>query len=62
MLAGKLRVLSAGDPDPYPDSIHISFEDGNEDAADEGCTITKAKRRTKKTAIQKAVERLTARR
>ena len=32
MLAGKLRVLSASDPDPYPDSIHISFEDGTEEA------------------------------
>ncbi len=61
MLAGKLRVLSASDPEPYPDSIHISFEDELEDAAkDDSCKVTKAKRRTRKTAIQKAVERLTA--
>ena len=60
MLAGKLRVLSAGDPDPYPDSIHISFEDGPDAKEDESCKVTKAKRRTRKTAIQKAVERLTA--
>ena len=62
LAAGKLRVLSAGDPDPYPDSIHISCEDGAEEAEkdDGSCKVTKAKRRTRKTAIQKAVERLTA--
>lgn len=59
LAAGKLRILSAGDPEPYPDSIRVDLDEGGAD--DEGAEtsfISKSGRKRKnKTAIQKALEK-----
>jgi hypothetical protein len=59
LAAGKLRVLSAGDPEPYPDSIRVDLDDQPDDEGEEAISIGKAgrKRRQGKTAIQKAIEK-----
>lgn len=60
LAAGKLRVLSAADADPYPDSIRVDLDEGGAD--DEGAEtsfVSKASRKRKKTAIQKALEKAT---
>lgn len=58
LAAGKLRVLSAGDPEPYPDSIRVDLDVAPDDDGEEAISIGKAgrKRRRGKTAIQKAIE------
>lgn len=60
MFTGKLRVLSATDPDPYPDSIRVDLEElPPDDDGEESVVIGKAGRRRKgKTAIQKAIEKM----
>lgn len=59
LAAGKLRILSAGDPDPYPDSIRVDFDDAPDDEGEESVIIGKAGRKRKgKTAIQKAIEQM----
>lgn len=60
LAAGRLRVLGANDPDPYPDAITISLDDIEDDDSDEACTVTRGGRRKRKTAIQKAIENLSA--
>lgn len=59
LAAGKLRVLSAGDPEPYPDSIRVDLDDQPDDDGEDAISIGKAgrKRRQGKTAIQKAIEK-----
>lgn len=60
LAAGKLRVLSAGDPEPYPDSIRVDLdESGADDEGAETSFVSKASRKRKKTAIQKALEKAT---
>lgn len=58
LAAGKLRVLSACDPEPYPDSIRVDLDVTPDDDGEEAISIGKAgrKRRRGKTAIQKAIE------
>lgn len=58
LAAGKLRVLSACDPEPYPDSIHICLDELPEDDGEESVSIGKATRKRKgQTAIQRAIQR-----
>lgn len=58
LAAGKLRVLSAGDPEPYPDSIRVDLDDQPDDEGEEAIYIGKAGRKRRgKTAIQKAIEK-----
>ena len=60
LAAGKLRILSAADADPYPDSIRVDLDEGGAD--DEGAEtsfVSKASRKREKTAIQKALEKAT---
>ena len=58
LAAGKLRVLSACEPEPYPDSICVDLDVAPDDDGEEAISIGKAgrKRRRGKTAIQKAIE------
>jgi len=58
LAAGKLRVLSAADPDPYPDSIRVELEALPDDDGVESVSIGKAGRKRKgQTAIQRAIQR-----
>lgn len=57
LAAGKLRVLSACDPEPYPDSIRVDLDVAPDDDGEEAISIGKAgRKRREKTAIQKAIE------
>lgn len=57
LAAGKLRVLSACEPEPYPDSIRVDLDAAPDDDGEEAISIGKAGRmRRGKTAIQKAIE------
>ena len=58
LAAGKLRVLSACDPEPYPESIRVDLDAAPDDEGEDAISIGKAgrKRRRGKTAIQKAIE------
>ena len=58
LAAGKLRFLSASDPDPYPDSIHVDLLEDVDEEGEDACFVGKAGRKRKgKTAIQKAIEK-----
>lgn len=54
MLEGKLRTLTATDPDPYPDAVHIELDVPLNEP--DNCRVTIARKRKKPTAIQKAVQ------
>ena len=57
LAAGKLRVLSACEPEPYPDSIRVDLDAAPDDDGEEAISIGKAGRKRRgKTAIQKAIE------
>lgn len=57
LAAGKLRVLSACEPEPYPDSIRVDLDVAPDDDGEEAISIGKAGRKRRgKTAIQKAIE------
>lgn len=55
--SGKLRVLSADDPNPYPDTITVDLDEPPESDGTEDCTVSRKKRYKGKTAIEKALGR-----
>lgn len=56
MLAGKLRILGANDPDPYPDAIKLDVSTGAASGA-EAVTVEPYRKRKKLTPLQKLTQK-----